>query len=334
MKIFTISTIAFFFICIRGVWGLHHVSSLVVRTQLSFASQTKPVWRSRLQMADNAEEEEQEEIIDASSLELSPDIIEGRKQRVRKGYQLMTVAYGLYGILLIPAQAPIPNVSGPLLTAGISYLLMGAAENNRLSSDTYKRLNLALMGYGALTFLSGILGSGQLGLLWLATRFMAVITSLQGYGYGLWGWDLSINDCSAKEDIWKGVKSSLQSMKQIPQTPTLVGYWVATIVMEGLKLQKLFELLKSPSGYNLFPFARLLVMTMTLFTLKDAADRNRLEGTTFVALNYMTSVSLAAWAAASASFRVPLRGIFAAISILTAYNGISSMQKKMATTKE
>mmetsp|Transcript_15744 Transcript_15744/g.23851 ORF Transcript_15744/g.23851 Transcript_15744/m.23851 type:complete len:331 (+) Transcript_15744:109-1101(+) len=330
MKLFTVSTIAFFFISIRGVLGFRHVPSLV-RMQVFSACQTKPVLRSRLQMVDDAEEGE--EVVDDSSLGVSPDIIEGRKQRVRTGYQLMTVAYGLYGILLIPAQAPIPNVAGPFLTAGISYLLMGAAENNRLSSDTYKRLNLALMGYGALTFLSGILG-GQLGLLWLVTRFLAVLTSLQGYGYGLWGWDLSTNGSSAKEDIWKGVKSSIQSMQQIPQTPTLVGYWAATIVMEGLKLQKLFELLKSPSGYNLFPFARLLVMTMTLFTLKDAADRNRLEGTTFVALNYMTSLSLAAWAAAAASFRLPLRGVFAAISILTAYNGISSMKRKLATTKE
>ena len=84
--------------------------------------------------------------------------VEGRKKRGMIGYRLSTVIFALLGVATIipafvrPSLSPVAlnYAGGPVLAAGMAYILTGAAENDRLNSETYLRLNLMLSKFGFL----------------------------------------------------------------------------------------------------------------------------------------------------------------------------------------
>mmetsp|Transcript_2612 Transcript_2612/g.3860 ORF Transcript_2612/g.3860 Transcript_2612/m.3860 type:complete len:355 (+) Transcript_2612:78-1142(+) len=253
--------------------------------------------------------------------------IAGRKKRVVAGYTIMTAGYSLYSLLLLTlARAPLYNVSGPLMTAGISYIMKGAASAGRLASDTYKRLNLTLLGYGLITFTTEI--GLTLGPLWLITNLVTIVNCIKGYGYGLKGWELQGETVAMfKDDIKSGLKSNVECMKQILKPNKIsTGYWVATVISAFVMLQKGWELLVTMKcGLGMVDFARYFVMTNVLFTVKDASDRKRLEGTTFIQLNLMASLAMLSWASLGGSIGSIL---YALISGFLAVRGVSSIRTK------
>lgn len=293
-------------------------------------------WRTSVPLSmaeDGAASDEKAADNEQTSLE---EKIAGRKKRLIGGYKVMTAAFASFGSMLI-ATTKVPLFGAPsLMVAGISYIMIGAAENNRLASDTYKRLNIALFEFGAAGLLAGLgmrLGATvKLNAAWLLMFFVAVVNSIKGYGYGLKGWELG--DASASEDLIKGMKLTLKTMVQIPNIKS-AGYLAATLFIGFFKLQKLGEVFcgqgLSKIVTPLIGLARLMVLTIVLFTLKDAADRDRLEGTTFIQLNALSSLSFLAWAAFRGTAGTSLRPLLGAISGFTALNGVLSLTKKMET---
>ncbi len=242
-----------------------------------------------------------EENSEISSKQLAKKIA-GRKKRVSIGYQIIMASYSIFFILLVsPSCTPFYGV-GPLLMIGIAYILKEAANNDRLSSVTYKRLNIAMFSFACVEMLS----AGNMKWIrdipiFLLLSFITTVNSVKGYGYGLKGWELG--PACVKEDLVNGVKYNINCMTKIPNIKSF-GYWTATLTMSTLTMAKFIEAVKFAMGEGgcafllgtrLFRAAKSMLLSVIAFTLKDAADRDRLEGTTFIELNFLLATGLALW---------------------------------------
>lgn len=261
---------------------------------------------------------------------VSSEVVEARKTRVITGYKGMAVGYSVMaGVIYALSRQPFYS-AGPLLASGIAYIMIGAAENSRLSSDTYKRLNISLFEYGLTGLVAGL--CMKLSPLWAFTCLVTIINSIKGYGYGLKGWELGKADI--KEEILQGSKSNLESLAKIPNLKS-AGYLLATLTVASFKVMKFLEVIKIVKdngsayliGTRLFRLAQLMTFTIVMFTLKDAADRDRLEGTTFIELNFLSAVSFATWAWYE-KITTPLGVLMMGLSSFSLWNGLASQMKK------
>ena len=112
------------------------------------------------------------------------------------GYTLTSGLYVLntsIGIILLNRQQAVSFIayfsSASILASGLAFIQKGAAENDRLRSDTYKRLNVFMAGYGFLMTIVAvnIISSPAL---YIITNLIAMFNSIKGYGYGARGWIL------------------------------------------------------------------------------------------------------------------------------------------------
>lgn len=264
----------------------------------------------------------------------------GRKKRVKLGYQVVSTGYAAITCIALSKYGLNPSgafiAAGPFLASGIAYILVGASANDRLSSDTYKRLNLALGQFGLVGLLARGIVTTQKSL-FIATSFVAMVNCIKGYGYGLKGWELK--KASAVQDLIDGTKTAAATVTKIPNAKSL-GYLGATLTLAPILVLNFwnsvkFAFARSDLAYAayLFRYKKLLLLTVAAFTLKDAADRGRLEGTTFIELNFMSCVGLGCSAAYlfNESFTV-LGGAMTLYACLFAFNGLSSLlQKRKAT---
>lgn len=279
---FIVSTIAFQ----QGIQvkhQFHSPSSSCCRHEVvsSKVSSTKFI----LKMSDNESVDEK----------LAKKIV-GRKKRVVVGYKITSISYLLLGLVII-GKSRVPYYGmGPILVSGLGHILSDAALNNRLASDTYKRLNLSLIGGTLFSCTGNFLMQG-----FPLERFLAFVTivnSIKGYGYGLKGWEL--NNACAKEDLLKGTKQSIQIISKTSNF-TSAAYLAMTLTVGALIVSKFKELIfllvgnknAFVIGTRMYRFSKLLLIGAISFTLKDAADRDRLQGTTFINLNYLNSLSFA-----------------------------------------
>eukprot|EP00804_Cyclotella_cryptica_P026530 CCRYP_015375-RA/>CCRYP_015375-RA protein AED:0.43 eAED:0.43 QI:0/-1/0/1/-1/1/1/0/350 len=269
--------------------------------------------------------------------------IEGRKNRVLLGYRAMVTAYLSAGIV----SASRSGISSSLLRViagyiamptGISYILISAAANNRLGSDTYKRLNLALLEYSVVGLSAVTLGRGRNKVLALAF-ILSIINCIKGYAYGVLGWEKG-NDTTLLKDIATGARETLKGFFSVPKNITAFGYLLVTTMVAALKFEKLIEVFKFIQANSIYAeglamplarFNRLALLTLCLYTLKDAADRDRLGGTTFIELNCLCSLSLGVhFAFSSGGLVTPVGAISAFFSVFCAFNALKShvMKKK------
>ncbi len=116
-------------------------------------------------MAKSSEDAKEEEEKGKPKKHVTRKKIAGRKKRVILGYRLTSVAYLASTIAILAVMgvrgSSVYFGSGHVLAAGLGYILASAAENDRLDSDTYKRLTLCLTDYGLV----------GLGMVALATEF-------------------------------------------------------------------------------------------------------------------------------------------------------------------
>ena len=244
--------------------------------------------------------------------------VAGRKKRVLMGYRLSMVIFALLGLsTLVPAfirpemaAISLNYAGGPVMGAGVAYILASAAENDRLSSDTYKRLNLMYAKFGFLWLLAGILVMQTKPLtrgakilsnpLVMIASFYALINGLKGWGYGAKGWDKSAST-SYGADLVHLFKSSAKVFVSPFQNIKSAFYFGATAFAGVLKVMKLMDLAGLCSGIGTpavtaakfgswsIGYAKIVLLATAAFTLFDAAKRDRLEGTTFIELNVLSS---------------------------------------------
>ncbi|CAJ1948293.1 unnamed protein product [Cylindrotheca closterium] len=296
--------------------------------------ETSDAIEKRRDETDDAIEEKLEEYGYVSEKKLK-----GRKKRVIMGYKAIISSYvALAGFVLtkggiskFPLFFTFGNLSLPI---GIAYILKKAAENDRLGSDTYKRLNLGLLQYGLLGGLTvGIAATTQqTNPLAYLPFVLSMINSIKGYAYGVLGWDKKSSDSSLMQDFGGLIKATNQALITKPKTVQSVCYLVASLLVGTLKITKAVDMVKiirnggglpslSPvlSQYN-----RLAFLTIALVTLKDACDRDRLSGTTFIQINYLGGLIMAANSAFMGGLTTRLGATAALLSLFLTLSGLSS----------
>ena len=225
--------------------------------------------------------------------------IAGRKGRVKAGYAISLAGYGLFATLFASSLGALGCyvASGMFMASSVAYILRGAASNDRLKSDTYKRLNMALALYGLIGIVSrGVERNIVVRNAWTVLSLITAINSIKGYGYGLWGWELA--KTNPLPELISGTKSYISTLLKIPKNPKSVGYLLATLFFVILKFSKLLEIsqivVRKEWGYmfctRMLRYSKYMLLSTLAFTLKDAADRDRLDGTTFVQLNGILSL--------------------------------------------
>ena len=268
--------------------------------------------------------------------------VDGRKRRVTIGYQAAGFAFILASLassVPILRKAPagaLHATSASMASAGIALILSDAALNDRLRSDTYKRLNLLLCAYGMLVAWSiAIVGklTPPYGYFILPSA-LSIINSVKGYGYGLKGWRLD-DRASPFQDIWKGAKSTVRSLFSVPTNASSVGYILSLLFSVFLGYREISLILEGGgigqiSGGRIIEFARVLLLWTLSFTLKDAADRNRLKGSTFIELNWIQAYVFGCLGAVS-GWKTRLG---ASSIVLAAYAGLNGYWKNMQKKAE
>jgi len=277
--------------------------------------------RRRLSKLASKEEGEEsvEEVVDAAASAVVAAVdkkLAGRKKRLIMGYQLSSMAYLAASIFNLYAWGYTMRANslyyvfggGTFSMAVILYILKGAASHDRLGSVTYKRLNLAVIMHSVFNQLlpTGIVG-WKATLVFKVPALLALVNGIKGLGYGCLGWDKSKDMSTVLTDFTEGIQSNLKGMTVIKAKSA--GYMFGTLMMGSLYCFKAKEILdmlffpspEIPTTYflivtRLLRLARLKLMTTTMYTLKDASDRDRLSGTTFVQLNFMAAAAFASMA--------------------------------------
>lgn len=166
--------------------------------------------------------------------------------------------------------------------------------------------------------------------------FLSVVNSIKGYAYGVLGWDKLNSETTLLKDLIKGTKDTIKGFWSIPKNFKAFGYLVATAIIASLKLQKLCEIAKFAQANSitagisplLLRFNRLALLTLMLYTLKDAADRDRLSGTTFIQLNYLCALAMGINAYFyTGGIATVMGGAHAFFAAFFAFNGITSYMK-------
>ena len=283
---------------------------------------------------------------DADNSLLLEKKVEGRKKRLLAGYDLSATVF-LAASLLHLFKRGFHSWSlyyifggGTFTVATILYILKGATSHDRLNSDTYKRLNLSVISYSLLQLLMPVTSLGiSEKLFFKGPALLALVNGVKGYGYGVLGWDKSKERTAITTDIKEGVLSTIQGMTKI-ETKS-IGYWIGTLflgIMSAFKAKELLALLLFPNAETpttpimllsrISRFARLGLMTSVMYTLKDACDRDRLNGTTFVQLNYLISAAFLTMAFYLSPVGPTPLGILAGMmSAMTTFYGVTKSKK-------
>lgn len=281
--------------------------------------------------------------------------VAGRKKRLTMGYQLASWAYATAALISLVSWGGVTSSSlyyvfggGPLTAAAILHILKGAATHDRLGSDTYKRLNLAVIAFSLVQL---VIPTGTMPwpsrLAFKVPGFLSFVNGIKGYGYGCLGWDKSKETKTALTDFTEGVKSTLKGMTVIKTKS--IGYVIGTLIMGSMSLLKSKELAtillfpsptEAPASIltiftKLSKMARLGMVATIMYSLKDASDRDRLGGTTFVQLNFLAAAAfssiglylLPTWGTASSIAQVVL---VSGIAAMTLFKGIVNKKPKKA----
>ena len=195
---------------------------------------------------------------------------------------------------------PVSLASGYLLAATSSYLLLHATEQNRLSSDTYKRLNLSLVLFSLLNASAFVVNWPFLGIAACLCNVNNAMVSFNGWRTGVSG--LSVDKRELYSDAYLrelkyGLETNLGGLR-IFKSAEAVGYFIAflltaiTIFHNVLVIPVLWSRsLPRVNAIRLASTARLLLANAVTYTLFDAANRRRLSGSTFINLNFALSAA-------------------------------------------
>lgn len=219
--------------------------------------------------------------------------------------QWLDFSLGAVNAGLITLQRTVGAMAIPV--AGAAYSLYQAADARRLDKDTYKRLNLGLVIVGAGYLYAnyvypGVLASNYERLALVIGVLTAVVPAIvyyhtSGHGFSLGRIANGFGDSVSRLLSAKNNKAGAYAI-------TSAGFAAFAVIFTfgGATLQSRFasitaeassELLRKNLG-TLYAFAAIVA-----YNLKDAAERNRLSGTTFKRLNISLAGASAALVAAA-----------------------------------
>ncbi|GAX20906.1 hypothetical protein FisN_1Lh440 [Fistulifera solaris] len=239
-------------------------------------------------------------------------VAENSSDDLKTGYKLgsyMLAATGAF-LLSMPDRtgrtlvaSKVGGATGYGLAAGLCYILEGAYDNNRLGSDTYKRLNLGLFAFmvlglfaipGEAGFLPSAVGAMIMSVLLTVVRLYGVALAWKGWEYGVGAGSLK----GLWDEIVNGTKETVKGLRVKNQRKALTYRNMLFLILMG-SISSFFDgifLLRylKEFGKSLFEVSlkvsavgRLLMITTMVYSLKDAAERDRLTGTTFIQLNLL-----------------------------------------------
>jgi hypothetical protein len=191
----------------------------------------------------------------------------------------------------------IQSLSGLLTAAGISNILSDAAKHDRLGSDTYKRLNLGLVAFNVINMMSLLDPTLRLSIPPLSRGFRTIAFSqVLGALIAALGWKRGLRDgANPSIELLEGIKATIPSIWRTKGRGALYRNILlpicAAIAVVFWKLVIVLYLTPGTSTTStLGILARLTLVTTMLFSLKDAGERNRLKGTTFIQMNALIGI--------------------------------------------
>lgn len=247
------------------------------------------------------------------------------KHILTKGYSAGRYIFGAASalILAIPDRTmttllatKLGGSAGFALAAGLCHILQGATSHDRLTSDTYKRLNVGLLGFCGMglvavpaeaAFMNSAINA-------LAVSFLLTGVKLYGTALALVGWKQGVLNDGAVitfapkrmfQELVDGTRETAKGLKVQSSKKALtyrnclllVCVGIVSSFMEGLfniRYQKEFTRTWFEISLQWSAVSRLFMISTMVYSLKDAAERDRLTGTTFIQLNILIGI----WAVA------------------------------------
>lgn len=230
-------------------------------------------------------------------------------------YTIGSYAFGIMGlfVLVIPDRtfasllaSKLGGAAGLGVAAALCRILQNAHRHQRLASDTYKRLHLGLLVFSGIG-LAALPGEGGfVDSVWLCRSLAGGLTIAKSIGVliGSIGWyrgvakDGALTVRAGLDELWKGTKETLQGLRvqDAKKALTYRNYMLLVVFgafssfMEGLfyiRYRSAFERTMFEISLQWSGVARLAMLTTLIYSLKDAAERDRLTGTTFQQLNML-----------------------------------------------
>ena len=196
--------------------------------------------------------------------------------------------------------SPISLAVGYLLAAVSMYCLKSAAEHNRLSSDTYKRMNFALVLFSIINIDAQFTNWPFIGTSAFFCQIYNCLTCVNGWLKGVRGLGSSdgagLTADSLINELKYGMKTNVKGVMKIEDRASM-GYLLSLAMTSSVILHNVIIIPvlwgKSLARVNAIRMAattRLLLVSALIYTLLDASNRGRLKGTTFISLNMTLSV--------------------------------------------
>lgn len=202
------------------------------------------------------------------------------------------------------------GAAGYAMAGGLCHILAGANKHDRLTSDTYTRLNLGLLGFNSLGILFVPAEAGFFKRAAPAILLSLITTVAQGYGIILsfLGWKRGVDPAGTVglrstpqflvDELREGTKETLRGLRvdnpkkalAYRNALLLVTFGIFSSVMEGIfnfRYRDALQLSWFDVSLQGSAAARLFMITTMIYSLKDAGERDRLTGTTFIQLNLM-----------------------------------------------
>lgn len=239
------------------------------------------------------------------------------KDKLTKRYKIGSILFGLVSVILatmpdrtkaVKLGSKYAGSAGYGLAAGTCHILADATSNDRLSSDTYKRLNGGLFFFCFIS-LFAIPGEAafhpQFG---PAILLMMAMAFMKGWGCSVAyeGWKTGVEESSGRNasvtakqlaaEFGHGIKSTASGIFRTPRKGFVYLLYLLVVLAGGFSavMEAQFYMKYSAPLFDISlqwsAFARLVLVSSMVYSLKDAAERGRLTGTTFIQMNFMVAL--------------------------------------------
>ena len=223
-----------------------------------------------------------------------------KKTAMINGYKSSMKLYLISSFLLLMITGiynKVTNAAGLLVAAGLAHILTDATEHDRLGSDTYKRVNLGLMGFNLINLLNISCEFELFRMLPRGYSYFPIAAFTQAFGgctaYAGWRQGLA-NKADIQQELKKGIQLTFRSIWPTKGRGTIYRNALLPVLVGILiTIFKLVSSLRIPGLRTTLyasELARLWLVSTIVYSLKDAGERGRLTGNTFIQMNYLVGM--------------------------------------------